>query len=652
MPKLVEQFEQELLSSKKKTDNKAPSDDKASAATNDSPIHDALFQQLHDIAIAHSVAPDAKAKMPKDPTYTIPNLPYLLDYYEGYVDDLNPYTFKYLGQLENKAGTLTEPTKATLITALALFVKEYQRHAKDQRKNKKEEYAARIKKTIDLLNTLDGDSAQAPLTEAVEHTKYAVLFQMSFYQKEVQKTIDEAASKKSAAQQAFANKTGFILTWMGKLNRDRLLQWVWGSFILGSLYALRFEWFSANSFHIEQINDTIGFAGNYIMGPMSFWLYAARFLVNFSLLAKHTVKGPWMSAQEKKEFKGAWQAFQKQWKQRWQFLVNDSVWGIANFLCFAIVAAIIAGMLTVALLCMDLSVAIKSYLDARKSHNVQMVLLRKKIEALPTDSQERLQLEAALKKAERSWYYKSRRMTTDIVYATSLVISVAMVFSFFIPGLALPATLILAFSGAVLAFAFSIAYNAVNYATQYKEIKETEKRAHHELEELLEQSTHLQTNNPDNTSRYLFLRAKQAYGEVQYAQERARYHRIHSLAKTITNTLMPALTFTLLMFLPFPAAIGVLVAIVLLVKIAYLIAERYEPKKQALPKFEEKEADSEYELFLQEKASAPATAVKLDPKVEANRYFDFFAKHPPKQADAKANKVDALPAPGMKPATN
>lgn len=168
---------------------------------------------------------------------------------------------------------------------------------------------------------------------------------------------------------ASGSTTKDTLGHIGNVNAKRLY-WVWASSLLKTILGL----LPPNFFFGDQAKEVIKTPDPYT-GTMSWGLYYFRFSLNLGLLLKHTISGPWMSAEEQSE---PWtERFKTQWAQRKFVLLNDLFWATGNLVCFFWLygkgaAGTWGDMLTVALLVFDISLAAWEFEEKRTQYNKQM----------------------------------------------------------------------------------------------------------------------------------------------------------------------------------------------------------------------------------------------------------------------------------------
>ncbi|MFI4919232.1 MAG: hypothetical protein ACHP65_06730 [Legionellales bacterium] len=455
------------------------------------------------------------------------------------------------------------------------------------------------------------------------------------------------------------HKTATIKAWMGSFNETRLY-WVWGSVFLKTALDMM-----PPDFFNKDHATTVAHTPDATMGYLSWTLYYFRFSLNLGLLLKHTISGPWMSAEEQSI---PWtQRFLTQWDQRKFTLLNDSLWATANMACFLWLTAK-AGLgawgdlLTIALLVFDLSAALWDFEEQKTKYNKEMLRYNEDILALDEklataraehDSSdvnqqnainEYLYQLAALKQAQKQckkdWDYQQMSLYNNVAYASALIVAFILLTLPFLP-VAAPGVAAVGIAGAVLCFAFTVIYNAVKGGMAVYKAQTSAKEAKQDYLDKVQAFKDLLQQNPDltdNEKKFLFLQIKQVRAETAYQQELVAYQTMHLFRIILLEVLLPAVVFASLVFLPLGIGLGALAAVIVLALAANLILNVFfKPKKEELKHFD----DLEYAAFCQDPdhwdarpALATASTSAKKPK-QADPAF--FKSDPAIAVDAKEN---------------
>ena len=560
-----------------------------------------------------------------------------LDFYGSQLDTINPASFAFLHPRQRKV------LEQELLYAFYIFSAQYQLDEAEHRRQNLPERSAQIKNCAYLMSELRRSSKkktpESLLTKAIneseKHAKYLGLTVAPVIAG-LMLNLD-ADTTKHAEEWRGASKTGVVKEWMGEVN-GRRLYWVWGGNLLSTIISMLPDDF-ANKPQAQR-----GLAvPSPVTGYMSFILYYARFGINLALLLKHTLSGPWMSAEEAKI---PWrERFKTQWAQRKFALLNDSIWGLANMACFLWLTG--SGMLgyygnvvTTALLLMDVTISIWRFWEESTQHNVDLAryvqdikVLRAKIN-IEKDEEEKkilwLQLNALLKAKEQcefNWRHKKYALTNDVVYAVGLMVAFALMCCFLFPPAAIaPATaIILGTIGSVLCFVFTSIYTAVSGGFEIAKSREASRVAKNECNELLQQ---FKIEKNELIRKQLYLEMKQLMAASDYQQQSANFQKMKLIRAMFIDAMIPPLIFVSLLFMPLGIGLAVMAAGFALAIITHLILKRFEPKAAVLPEFDE----VEYTKFASKKdrSLADLSGEKTNKKQE---HSGFFGKDKTLQSD-------------------
>ncbi len=310
-----------------------------------------------------------------------------LDYYLSIIERIDPVQFPYMNE-EQKDETLRN-----LRVTFLLLLTQKQYEINYQKTENSKTYTSQISKCHQLIDALQYGKVckekkikpspdQGYATEG-NPVKYLAIF---FGQWFAEKMVD-----------FMDRKTKTIKDHMGSFNEKRLY-WVWG----GGLIKTFLELIPPDFWNVDQGKQTIRMPDPYT-GTLSWSLYYFRFALNFSLLLKHTIEGPWMTSDAEKST--PWQKrFLTQWDQRKFSLLNDFIWATGNALCFFWLYGPGAmgawgDALTLALLVFDISLAVWEFAEEQTKYNKEMLDYENNITLLE------LQLEEAKKVAETAEEY-------------------------------------------------------------------------------------------------------------------------------------------------------------------------------------------------------------------------------------------------------
>ena len=467
---------------------------------------------------------------------------------------------------------------------------------------------------------------------------------------------------------------------MSAVNEKRLY-WVWASVFLKTTLSLLPEDF----FNVDQATAVVSSPDLYT-GTMSWGLYYFRFALNLGLLLKHTIAGPWMSAEEKSE--GWTERFKTQWSQRKFSLLNDSIWATGNLLCFFWLygkgaAGTWGDILTIALLVFDISLAVWDYEEQRTQYNQQindyeeaLKLLKAQGMELQTNNkklqkeindlkialagteeinelkklQEQLTLaqvkkaeqeeqlielnlqssalERAKIKCEREWNYQKITLATNITYAVGLMLAFVLLTGPFFP-FAAATVAAMSIAGAVLCFAFSVICNAVKGGIEIHKTKMTNKELRAEQEDRIKAFIELakQPETDENAKKLMFLEIKKLKVDSEYQEKMITLQTMKLMRTILIESMIPPLVFLSLVFLPLGAGLGILAAALALAIGTHLIIDAlFKAEKEEIKELDE----TEYNEFC-------ADPVNWDKK--SNNSLSFFKS--PEQSRTSTSDEDS-----------
>lgn len=519
-----------------------------------------------------------------------------LDAYRSQISKINPASFPYLSQTQRKA-LLRE-----LLFAFYIFSAQYKLDSAEHRWQNQKIYGALIKQCADLINELKKSSkALSPetiLTTATDddYGKHAKYLGLTIVAPFVTERVMELSST-TVKEWKGTGSSNVLIKWMNDINALRLY-WVWG----GGLLSSTLDMLSEDLGNKLQTRDAM-VAHAPITGYMSWVLYYARFGINLGLLLKHTIAGPWMSEEERQI--PAWERFKTQWEQRKFSLLNDSIWGMANMVCFFWLTGRgmmghMGNVVTTALLLMDVCLSTWRFLEESTQHNADMVRYERDIKALreainkegiAAEEKEILQLQlSSLLKArhqsEFNWRYKKYGLANDLTYAVCLLTAFALMCCFLFPPAAIaPATaLILGIIGASLCFTFTVAYSAATGSLDIAKTHASKQEAKNECKLLLQE---FMDSDDEFIKKQLYLDMKQLAADTEYQKRVIQYQKMKLVRSVLIDILIPPLVFVSFMFLPMGIGLGVLAAGLALAGITYLILKQFEPHADKLPVLDE-----------------------------------------------------------------
>lgn len=428
--------------------------------------------------------------------------------------------------------------------------------------------------------------------------------------------------------------TKTIKEYMGKINENRLY-WVWGSTFLKTIVSLLPDYMYSGQAS-EAMKTPDPYTGN-----LSWALYYARFFLELGLLLKHTIKGPWMSEEEAKT---PWEdRFLSQWEQRKFALLNDSIWGTANLLCFFWLngkgALGTAGdVLTLVLLVFDIAMTAWEFEEQRTKYHKAMLQydedlerLRKQLQVFKDietkeklndeESKAKRQIEIQIRTLEREklkcyreWQLQKVSLINNLSYAVGLMLAFIILTAPFMP-ISAPVLGIMIIAGAAACLAFTIINNAIKggielYKT-YKTLQEQKQDHDDKVKELLR----LLKKNPNldkNEKKLLYLEIKQLQAETEYQKQMMVYQSVNLARRIMIEALVPVVVLVSLVAVPL-GGLGIIpvliAAIALAIATQMLVDALFKPEEKKALEFDEES----YTKFCEE--------IQTMPRPERDRLF-------------------------------
>lgn len=540
----------------------------------------------------------------------------LLSYYEGELAACNPVTFAF--ETPEKKATTQEKLELTLYFLYLQY---------------------KLNKTTDVAASVIADNEKALMlcTTRLQQLQDSCLGK-GYRELNAEIAVSEKACGflclsigywlANRIDELMDGKTDTIIKWMSESNYGRLY-WVWGGGVLRTVLSLLADEFF-NKQHAEQVINHSAVIN--AAGCISWGLYWARFALNAALLLKHTIGV--QITDGKLDFSewrttSAWDRFKTQVSERKFILLNDSIWGTANFVCYWWLYG--SGMLgyagnlaTIGLLVLDLTLATWRFIEDWTKHNKEKAIFKTDIKDLTknikvlkeeikneqaNNNADRVrELETQLQKLEASlprqiaeiemmrdkceleWKYKCFGLINDWGYSLALLASFAVACCFFFPPAAvalIPVTAVMVgLVGSVMCFSLSILSAVVSGSlTIAKSIEMSKLSKAERAEKLIE----FNSSTDEDRKKVLYLEIKALDNKAQFEQRLAGYNAFKTALSTITQALVPLIIFSTLTFLPIGVGIPVLAAAIALIAVTYMIVNRMKPEPNALPQFEEQE---------------------------------------------------------------
>lgn len=414
-------------------------------------------------------------------------------------------------------------------------------------------------------------------------------------------------------------KTKYVKGSLDSVN-DKRRYWSWTSAFLTTMLKLLPDDFG----HTRHAKKVMTYPDPYT-GNISYGLYLFKFTLEFCLLLKHTIPGPWMSEIEKNE--GFYERFSTQMAQRKFALLNDLFWGIGNLLCFIWLVGKgplgnIGNALTVALLTFDVLMASRAFFEEKtlylqrikdfeesiaklQAQRLQIMDLmeerQKKIDALEEqitilgtiqdNENQRELLDQQLKELKafqnqnqvvldesenrinelnaekvictRDWDFKNRSLKITMLYALGLTIAFALLTGPFFP-FAAGTLLGMTIAGAILCFAFSVIYNGIIGQIEVNKSKNLLEEIQDERQNKINYLLNILNNKEidDNEKKLLFFEIKNLEADSKHQEKVVRLQMAHLFRKIIMDSAIPALIFVNFVIFPLAAPATFLIAVI------------------------------------------------------------------------------------------
>ena len=405
---------------------------------------------------------------------------------------------------------------------------------------------------------------------------------------------------------------------MSAANLHRL-NWVWG----GGLDRAMLDLIPVGVGHPQRASEVFTAIAP-VTGYMSFMLYYLRLGINGFLLTKilftenwfkGTMLNPWRTNEDIAHSARVYEEFQTQWEIRKFAILNDTFWATANMACFFWLVGngtlgYLGNALTGALLLFDFTLTAWGYLEKETEHNKMLGAFNKELKYLTkliyheTDETKLNVLKEHLtvlieskNQCEQDWKYTGKNFGKDLWYALGLLVAFSMLCCFFFPPAALiPATiLILGVAGSALSFALTVGYHAWTTNTEIEKLQALRTDAIEKIATLDEKIYKLSIafrykeapyNGPSLTLQIdeLILERERLIKDCDYQQSMIAYSKLELTQQILSEALVPASAFALLVFLPLSLGLPILIPVVLLLMMSGTILEkRWKPKELPLP---------------------------------------------------------------------
>lgn len=519
-----------------------------------------------------------------------PLIPFMLDFYEERLADLNPATIPFLRRDAKKREALQNELKTIWFYYFSAWKIENGRKKRDRLKT----YEKQMAHCVALLDFLDSDENRLPNTDP-KHVKYVGLRVLA--EETVKKLM---AALKEKKEYFLRRKTLTIREIIGSINSDRLY-WVWGGGFLASVLAL----IPTTFYNTAGADKALGTTSQ-ISGILGWTLYYTRLGVESLMVGLHTIKGPWMSQEEKNLEMGTWRRFITEFDEKKFILLNDFLWANINLICFfwlngAGALGFAGNIISIALLVSDVVLATWAFLElyagyAKKVKSIEARL--RELEALPENEkhlyqQEIDELNDLLKHTKKEQALALTRQMATVLLAISLVVG------FTIASVTLGhMSLVMAIVGLGICFLATTLHrvfvNSLEIYRFYKTHREALLQCNILLDAFKEIDEEIQNTDDevkkqqlDVEKRLLYVQMKTCLAKSKFQKLRMSHQGIVLIRALIIDACLPVFVFTALVFLPLGVGLSILGVGIGFAVMSSILLKKLSPTQDKLPDFDE-----------------------------------------------------------------
>ena len=525
------------------------------------------------------------------------DLAYSVEFYGDKLNKLDPASFVYLSE------SLRQTCEEELLFTFYNFSAQYQLHLFEGDQYNAKQCVTQLQRCANLLNTLR-NTPKLSETRSPEQT--------------LTSCIDDSADKPAAfvalriiapaiAENMLGMSAGEHLDILKQTMSDAnfyRLNWVWG----GGLDRLLLDLMPSHSHHAKAILSDIA----PVTGYMSWVLYYFRLGIELYFLTTYTLKGSMLDPNASEADKaasaeiGLLQRFQTQWDLRKFAILNDAIWATANMVCFFWLVGngmlgYIGNALTGLLLIFDVMQVAWGYMEEKTEHERRCLnyqrdieIIQQKINDESDDAQKKIlqmHYEALLEELEKhtmEWNHAERQWIHDMCYVVGLFATFSMLCCFFLPPAAmLSATaLILGLVGSALSFLITIGSHALMMNTNIEALQIAMQKKEEKITILREKMDALASDDGVEAvaeRARLALEITRRVDEVAKQAEKIDYYKKYIIQQTLSEALLPATAFIILVFVPHPYTLMVLIPIVAILLLSKHLLGLKEPAELEPP---------------------------------------------------------------------
>jgi hypothetical protein len=575
-----------------------------------------------------------------------------LNFYLGILAKADKVMFKYMKEEDQNQ------LRFDLKTTLLLLVAQQQHEIDYQKTENKILYNQHIRRCMELLRALDLEYQkfiQQNPEQAEIHDAMPLKYTGIELGRMLGKEIDDWTNHPSKEIDDWTNHPSKSTKKAVGFANERRLYWVWASTFLKTTLGL----IPLDPRQAERASGALQAPDPYT-GCLSWAIYYGRGALEGYFLYKHTYQGQWMSEEEAKTPSD--ERFLTQWDQRKFSLLNDSIWGIANMLCYFWLngkngLGTPGDVVTIALLAFDIAITIWDFAEQKTKYNKQILQydedlkrLHAAIEKLKAEMEKDKDDEEVRKKSsqiqqmewqinalerekdecERDWQFQKLSLINNISYAVGLLLAFTLLTLPFIPVVGqAAATLMLV--GAVLCLAFTIINSVIKDGLELWKTHETQK----DIKKLYDKKVAMFREDKtltDDQRKLLYLEIQKLKAETVYQKEMFSYQMMNLVSNVLLKIVCPAIILASSVFLG-NFVLGAVLAFALAVA-AHKVIDSYKPKGvDDLAPFDEEK----YNSFCK---SIDAPEENNEPKATKKAKTLFFASSSVADKDQSKNLLD------------
>ena len=526
-------------------------------------------------------------------------------FYSQQVDKINPELFSFLNQAQRRGLEETLLSTFCILTAQYQLISNFQMEAEDSTRDSLRKLTAQIKKCAHLIQTLRNKN---PLPQeyhalVIDNSEKYLKYLGFNIAKEVVQGIDDMITRHVLPFEAPKGEANTVII-KGGINDISTGRSNWGlnsNLVLAVIGALPEHFFNVDRAQqeIKEPSEVMGYLG---------WTISYAVLgIDLFLVAKHTIRGPWMKEAEKNLSLGVWDRFTTQFDQRKFSILDRFMAGTTGMVCFFWLALTDASQfLVLGVLIADIFLTTWRWIEEDTNQKKEIARYQSAIDAIDeeinklvdySEEKERLighknKLIEAQAQAKVDSKYKTYHTIGNICYKLSIVVAVSVMYYFLFPAFAITNTakVIMSVVGAGAYFIFSIINKSYSGGVDIHKSKSSQQLTTIECEKMLAQFEKLnQIAEPSEQiifeKKQLYLEMKRLIGDSEYQDHKIKHQKLKLVHGLVVALLMPTLLFVSLTFMPMGVGFAVLAIAVLVAGLSAKLLK--EPTVEPLPEFNE-----------------------------------------------------------------